>query len=96
MILLIALNYWNFSWLLPYNLNFFLVAGTNNDDDLPPPSPNGSDMRVHGHVSDDGRAIVPASSYARAHIDMDAQVHHLELGLLHTCYLVMLSFGFWL
>ncbi|RCV11095.1 hypothetical protein SETIT_2G160000v2 [Setaria italica] len=57
-----------------------LEHGTNNDDDLPPPSPNGSDMRVHGHVSDDGRAIVPASSYARAHIDMDAQVHHLELG----------------
>jgi hypothetical protein len=54
-----------------------LVAGT--DDDLPPPYPNSSrSNRGSGRVSGNGRAIVPASSYARAPTDMEAQIQQLE------------------
>ncbi|CAN6162480.1 unnamed protein product [Urochloa humidicola] len=57
-----------------------LEHGTNNDDDLPPPSSNGSDMRGSGHVGGDGRAVVLASSYARAQTDMEEPIHQLEHG----------------
>lgn len=57
-------------------LIFILVAGT--DDDLPPSYPNSRSNRGSGRVSGNGRAIVPASSYARASTDMEAQIQQLE------------------
>jgi hypothetical protein len=55
-------------------LNSMLVAGT--DDDLPQ-FPHKS-IRGSGRVSGNGRAVVPAGSYARAPTDMVAQVQQLE------------------
>ncbi|CAL5075166.1 unnamed protein product [Urochloa decumbens] len=57
-----------------------LEHGTNNDDDLPPTSLNGSEMRGSGHVGGNGRAVVLASSYARAQINTEAQIDQLEHG----------------
>lgn len=53
-----------------------MITGT--DDELPPPFPNSRGIRGSGHVSGNGRAIVPASSYPRAQIDMETQIHQLE------------------
>lgn len=53
-----------------------LAAGTA--DDLPPPYPSNRGIRGSGRVSGNGRAIVPAGSYTRAHTDMATQIHHLE------------------
>ncbi|CAL5065210.1 unnamed protein product [Urochloa decumbens] len=50
---------------------------SGTDDDLPPSYPNRSN-RGSGRVSGNGRAIVPASSYARAPTDMEAQIQQLE------------------
>uniref|UniRef100_A0A0E0QP01 ENT domain-containing protein n=1 Tax=Oryza rufipogon TaxID=4529 RepID=A0A0E0QP01_ORYRU len=47
-------------------------------DDLPPPYPSNRGIRGSGRVSGNGRAIVPAGSYTRAHTDMATQIHHLE------------------
>ncbi|CAL5090737.1 unnamed protein product [Urochloa decumbens] len=57
-----------------------LEHGTNNDDDLPPTSLNGSEMRGSGHVGGNGRAVVLVSSYARAQTDRETQIHQLEHG----------------
>ncbi|KAL6598040.1 hypothetical protein ACP70R_046461 [Stipagrostis hirtigluma subsp. patula] len=51
---------------------------SGTDDDLPPPFPNSRSIRGSGRASGNGRAIVPASSYARAPTDMEAQIHQLE------------------
>jgi hypothetical protein len=53
-----------------------LVAGI--DDDLPPPNLSSTDMRGTGHVSGNGRAITPTSSYDTAQTTMEAQIHQLE------------------
>ncbi|OEL16143.1 Protein EMSY-LIKE 3 [Dichanthelium oligosanthes] len=63
----------------PTNVPSLQVHGTaysssRTDDDLPPPDPNNRDMSGSGHVSGDGRAIVPANSQT----DMEAQIHQLE------------------
>ncbi|KAJ1288544.1 hypothetical protein BS78_02G097000 [Paspalum vaginatum] len=50
---------------------------SGTDDDLPPSYPNRS-IRGSGRVSGNGRAIVPASSYARPPTDMEAQIQQLE------------------
>lgn len=70
----------NFSYLLLYNVNFFLLAGTDDDHDLQPPFVNSRDMRG----SSDERANEPVSSHARAQTAMEAQFHQLEHGLLHS------------
>ncbi|KAG8049539.1 hypothetical protein GUJ93_ZPchr0009g415 [Zizania palustris] len=51
---------------------------SGTDDDLPPPYPNSRGIRGSGRVSGNGRAIVAASSYPRAHTDMETQIHQLE------------------
>lgn len=96
MILLIALNCWSFFWLLLYNLNSLLLAGTDDDGDLPSSSMNDRDMRGSGHTSGNGRATIPASSHARAQPDLEAKIHQLEHGLLYIYNLIMLLFGVWL
>ncbi|XP_066399172.1 protein EMSY-LIKE 3-like isoform X3 [Miscanthus floridulus] len=48
------------------------------DDDLPPPNLNSTDMRGTEHVSGNGRAITPTSSYDTAQTAMEAQIHQLE------------------
>ncbi|KAL6863806.1 hypothetical protein ACP4OV_016709 [Aristida adscensionis] len=53
-------------------------SALGTDDDLPPPYPNSRGIRGSGRVSGNGRAIVPASSYARAPTDMEARIHQLE------------------
>ncbi|XP_021308912.1 protein EMSY-LIKE 3 isoform X2 [Sorghum bicolor] len=50
---------------------------SGTDDDLPQ-FPNSRSIRGSGRVSGNGRALVPASSYARAPTDMEAQIQQLE------------------
>lgn len=93
MIFLISLHSSNFSYLLFNNISFFLLlAGTYDDHDLRLPSMNSRDMRGSG----DERANVPFSSHVRARTAMEAEIHQLEHGLLHSYKLFVLSFGVWL